>query len=104
MLEDQHAVCRPETLLWLASQEGFPGPTRVAREPLPLWQGNQAAGDLGHLDSVAQGHLLLSSPQHLVQTKVLMDPCVLLLGLFIICSGEGNGNPLQYSCLENPMD
>ena len=21
-----------------------------------------------------------------------------------ITSGEGNGNPLQYSCLENPMD
>ena len=21
-----------------------------------------------------------------------------------ICSGEGNGTPLQYSCLENPMD
>jgi len=20
------------------------------------------------------------------------------------CSGAGNGNPLQYSCLENPMD
>ena len=20
------------------------------------------------------------------------------------CSGEGNGNPLQYSCLENPME
>ena len=20
------------------------------------------------------------------------------------CIGEGNGNPLQYSCLENPMD
>ena len=20
------------------------------------------------------------------------------------CSGEGNDNPLQYSCLENPMD
>jgi len=20
------------------------------------------------------------------------------------CSGEGNGNPLQHSCLENPMD
>ena len=20
------------------------------------------------------------------------------------CSGEGNGNPLQYSCLENPID
>ena len=22
----------------------------------------------------------------------------------LILSGEGNGNPLQYSCLENPMD
>ena len=21
-----------------------------------------------------------------------------------LCIGEGNGNPLQYSCLENPMD
>ena len=20
------------------------------------------------------------------------------------CPGEGNGNPFQYSCLENPMD
>ena len=24
--------------------------------------------------------------------------------LKINCTGEGNGNPLQYSCLENPMD
>ena len=24
--------------------------------------------------------------------------------LFYIVDGEGNGNPLQYSCLENPMD
>ena len=23
---------------------------------------------------------------------------------YTLCSGEGNGNPLQYSCLENPMD
>ena len=26
------------------------------------------------------------------------------LSLFISCIGEGNGNPLQYSCLENPRD
>ena len=25
---------------------------------------------------------------------------LIFLGVF----GEGNGNPLQYSCLENPMD
>ena len=24
--------------------------------------------------------------------------------LFTLLVGEGNGNPLQYSCLENPMD
>ena len=24
--------------------------------------------------------------------------------IFYIIFGEGNGNPLQYSCLENPMD
>ena len=24
--------------------------------------------------------------------------------MFSIFSGEGNGTPLQYSCLENPMD
>ena len=30
------------------------------------------------------------------------DPCSIpALGR---SSGEGNGNPLQYSCLENPMD
>ena len=23
---------------------------------------------------------------------------------FMTCFGEGNGTPLQYSCLENPMD
>ena len=30
-----------------------------------------------------------------------------LMGIFwtsTVCCGEGNGNPLQYSCLENPMD
>ena len=26
------------------------------------------------------------------------------LGLVEEVKGEGNGNPLQYSCLENPMD
>ena len=26
------------------------------------------------------------------------------LAASIQCNGEGNGNPLQYSCLENPMD
>ena len=29
---------------------------------------------------------------------------VILILLFPSFPGEGNGNPLQYSCLENPMD
>ena len=29
---------------------------------------------------------------------------VTLLSLFTSCIGEGNGNPLQCSCLENPRD
>ena len=30
---------------------------------------------------------------------------ICLFFVFICCcSGEGNGTPLQYSCLENPMD
>ena len=27
-----------------------------------------------------------------------------LFGIYIAIFGEGNGKPLQYSCLENPMD
>ena len=30
--------------------------------------------------------------------------CMCLLGVSSILLGEGNGTPLQYSCLENPMD
>ena len=29
---------------------------------------------------------------------------VLSKGLSLSCTGEGNGNPLQCSCLENPRD
>ena len=38
---------------------------------------------------------------------IKMTICDVLLFLFKYSSsipGEGNGNPLQYSCLENPMD
>ena len=27
-----------------------------------------------------------------------------LLKLYLLVIGEGNGTPLQYSCLENPID
>ena len=33
---------------------------------------------------------------------LVLKPLVLRAG--VIVAGEGNGTPLQYSCLENPMD
>ena len=39
-----------------------------------------------------------------------IEPCCLSILYMIVCicpsldPGEGNGTPLQYSCLENPMD
>ena len=33
-----------------------------------------------------------------------VDNCFILFHTSMIGSGEGNGTPLQYSCLENPMD
>ena len=33
-----------------------------------------------------------------------MLPANRVLFLFNLYDGEGNGNPFQYSCLENPMD
>ena len=29
---------------------------------------------------------------------------VLIDSMIVVTVGEGNGTPLQYSCLENPMD
>ena len=37
--------------------------------------------------------------------KQILFVCVLLLyARVVLIVGEGNGTPLQYSCLENPMD
>ena len=40
--------------------------------------------------------------QVLVHLPVMFEE--LYLANFIMSCGEGNGTPLQYSCLENPMD
>ena len=39
----------------------------------------------------------------MVFTGLAVHPCIIILGLSLVF-GEGDGTPLQYSCLENPMD
>ena len=39
-----------------------------------------------------------------VTTITTMAATNLFYGVLVICHREGNGTPLQYSCLENPMD
>ena len=62
-------------------------------------------------------HLRLSplwSPLRTEKNRVHISWCIwittmsndssLILGFLAVNYGEGNGTPLQYSCLENPMD
>ena len=46
---------------------------------------------------------ILKSRDITLPTKVHLVKAVVFLVVMYGC-GEGNGNPLQYSCLENPMD
>ena len=39
-----------------------------------------------------------------VSLKLTPNLLLLILQFVAILAGEGNGTPLQYSCLENPMD
>ena len=38
------------------------------------------------------------------RSKILPNLFISISVQLCIQDGEGNGNPLQYSCLENPMD
>ena len=50
------------------------------------------------------GHMVASLvAQRLKRLPAMRETWVRSLG-WEDCPGEGNGNPLQYSCLENPMD
>ena len=35
---------------------------------------------------------------------MLIKICFIIILFLLSCVGEGNGNPLQYSCLENLME
>ena len=63
-----------------------------------------------HMFSSAQPVYLLLGAFNPFTFKVIIDMydpitiVLIVLGLSGRSRGEGNGNPLQHSCLENPMD
>ena len=57
------------------------------------------------LGSLNKRHLVLTFPEaRKSKIKMLADMESANLWMATFSFGEGNGNPLQYSCLENPMD
>ena len=47
---------------------------------------------------------ILGVPWHSTVISLSLSFFPLELDIYSQAPGEGNGNPLQYSCLENPMD
>ena len=54
--------------------------------------------------SVAKLCLALCNPMDCCMPASSVLHCLLEFAQIHVHCGEGNGNPLQYSCLENPMD
>ena len=59
---------------------------------------------LCHVGSSFTDQGLSQCSLHCKTDSQLLDHKEVLLRGFILANGEGNGTPLQYSCLENPMD
>ena len=58
-------------------------------------------GGRNYLDSSL---VVFQARGHLSMLEFLWGPQIYKISWPICSIGEGNGNPLQYSCLENPMD
>ena len=48
--------------------------------------------------------LLLCSWTWVISSQLLQGHTAAYMVSYNLFNGEGNGTPLQYSCLENPMD
>ena len=77
--------------------------SRVSSQPRsPTWQADSLPSDLpGKPKNTEVSSLALL--QEIFQIQEL-NWGLLICRWILYYLGEGNGNPLQYSCLENPMD
>ena len=96
-LRGQERVAEPSTL---EKTSHYLGPTLSwSLASLFLQEGQHDDNSLNGLYSILFNNsqtLILEFPLVLVATKILTKTAWV--------SGEGNGTPLQYFCLENPMD
>jgi len=78
------------------------GTSCVPRSPGLLFshQPQQWTLEGGHLPGGGQRRRNAGKDLCIWSSKRARDAC----GQFYLSLGEGNGTPLQYSCLENPMD
>ena len=72
-----------------------------SREEIPHDQGKR---NPSKMVGVARGHQRADTLKSYSQETSDEVSMVKFYECFSSESGEGNGNPLQYSCLENPMD
>ena len=67
-----------------------------------LWKILQEIGIPDYLTHLLRN--LYAGQEATVRTGHVPDWFQIGKGVYQGCRGEGNGTPLQYSCLENPMD
>ena len=83
----------------LSQTTGFGFPESYSKFPLAIYFTN---GNVYISMLLSQIIPLFSLPHHV--QKPVPYVCTSTAALYIGSSGEGNGNPLQHSCLENPRD
>ena len=99
-LYSHHKAWPPRAAEALLGPSPCPSPRAKTHPPLKFWYRKRTSQGVGDLGLVQQGGFSFSA----------QGPSLLLgmVGVDLMCSkvppGEGNGTPLQYSCLENPID
>ena len=94
------APCNPSILV---SWTTLPSPVTMVESPLKISnsQLSEKPRKLAYLRLELHGSLEMGKEVGNIQP---MRDLSLMITLYHLLPGEGNGNPLQYSCLENSMD
>ena len=78
-------------------------PWRRKWQPTPVFLPGKSHGQRSLAGYSTRGHKELDMTEKLSTSRSYMLQCVIVV-FICACLGEGSGTPLQYFCLENPMD